>query len=86
MPRVEFVNRLLQSKPNDLLVNLDDVVPIDLRVFASEQEASAPGQIADVLQSDRAVLLPGGTDVLQLLTSVTSEEGAGGDSRCRSDF
>jgi len=77
MPRVEFVRRLLQSKPGELLDRLDDVMPIDIRLFASEQQATVPLRLAAALQSDRADLIPGGTDALQLLTSITSEEGAG---------
>ncbi|MBC7968232.1 MAG: hypothetical protein H7Z17_20185 [Fuerstia sp.] len=77
MPRVEFVRRLLQSKPNELLDQLDEVMPIDIRLFASEQQASVPARLAAALQSDRADLIPGATDALQLLTSLTSEEGAG---------
>ena len=76
MPRVEFVRRLLQSKPNELLDKLDEVMPIDIRLFASEQQPSEPARLAAALQSDRADLIPGGTDALQLLTSITSEEGA----------
>ena len=77
MPRVEFVRRLLQSKPDGLLNQLDEVMPIDIRLFASEQQASVPAHLAAALQSDRADLTPGGTDVLQLLMSLTSEEDAG---------
>ncbi len=76
MPRVEFVQRLLQSKPNELLHQLDEVMPIEIRLFASEQQAALPTRLAAELQSDRADLVPGGTDALQLLTSLTSEEGA----------
>lgn len=77
MPRVEFVRRLLQSKPNELLDQLDEVMPIDIRLFASEQQTTVPMRLAAALQSDRADLFPAGTDALQLLTSITSEEGAG---------
>ncbi len=77
MPRVEFVRRLLQSQPDELLKQLDEVMPIDIRLFASEQQATVPMRLAAALQSDRADLIPGGTDALQLLTSITSEEGAG---------
>ena len=77
MPRVEFVRRLLQSKPNVLLDQLNEVMPIDVRLFASEQQASVPARLAAALNSDRADLVPSGTDALRLLTSITSEEGAG---------
>ena len=77
MPRVEFVERLLQAKPGELLSQLDEVMPIEIRLFATEQHASSPNRLAAALQSDRADLIPSGTDALQLLTSITSEEGAG---------
>ena len=77
MPRVEFVRRLLQSKPIELLDQLDEVMPIEIRLFASEQQTSVPERLAAVLQSDRADLIPGGTDALQMLNSLTTEEGAG---------
>jgi len=76
MPRVEFVNRLLRSKPNELLNHLEKIVPIDLRLFASEQRVSRPEQLAAALQSDRADLIPDDTDVLQVLSAITAEEGA----------
>ena len=44
MSRVEFVRRLLQSKPGELLDRLDDVMPIDIRLFASEQQATEIGR------------------------------------------
>ncbi|MDA1232516.1 MAG: hypothetical protein O2856_17215, partial [Planctomycetota bacterium] len=59
------------------LNQLDEVIPIDIRLFASEQQVSLPTRLAAALQSDRADLFPGGTDALQFLTSITSEEGSG---------
>ncbi|HQX48608.1 MAG TPA: hypothetical protein PLR25_01795, partial [Planctomycetaceae bacterium] len=64
MPRVEFVRRLLQSKPIELLDQLDEVMPMDIRLFASEQQTIVPERLANVLESDRADLGPGGTDAL----------------------
>lgn len=77
MPRVEFVRRLLQSKPDELLNQLNEVMPIDIRLFASEQRETVPTRLAEALQSDRADLIPAGTDALQLLKSLTTEEDAG---------
>ena len=77
MPRVEFVRRLLQSKPDELLDRLNEVMPIDIRLFASEQRETVPTRLAEALQSDRADLIPAGTDALQLLKSLTTEEDAG---------
>ena len=77
MPRVEFVRRLLQSQPRQLLDRLDEVMPIDVRLFAREQQSAAPAELPRLLQSERAELSPGMTDALQMLQSVTSEEDAG---------
>ena len=76
MPRVEFVRRLLQSPPRKLLDRLEDVMPVDLRLFAMEQQTTSAKELAAILQSKRADLVPGGTDALQMLQAVTSEEGA----------
>ena len=77
MPRVEFVRRLLQAQPRELLDRLAEVIPIDVRLFATEQQSASDKELASILQSARADLIPGGTDALQMLQSVTSEEGAG---------
>jgi len=77
MPRVEFVRRLLQSQPRQLLDRLGEVMPIDVRLFAREQQAADPAELPRLLQSERAELTPGMTDALQMLKSVTSEEDAG---------
>lgn len=76
MTRVEFVRRLLQSQPRALLEQLDEVMPVDLRIFAAEQQSTAPAELAQRLQSDRADLVPEATNVLQMLQSVTAEEGS----------
>ena len=77
MPRVEFVRRLLQSEPRELLDRLKEVMPVDLRVFATEQQTASDKELAAILRTQRADLVPGGTDALEMLQSVTSEEGAG---------
>lgn len=76
MPRVEFVRRLLQAKPVELLSQLEQVMPTDVRLFALENQTAIPQQLAAALQSDRADLNPGGTDALSILNSMTTEEGA----------
>ncbi|MFN9720197.1 MAG: hypothetical protein ACK58L_15975 [Planctomycetota bacterium] len=76
MPRVEFVQRLLQAKPKELLAQLGQVMPLDLRVFALEQENTNPKELSTLLGSDRDELVPGGTDAIQFLQSLTAEEGA----------
>ncbi len=58
MPRVEFVRRMLQAKPKELLEQMDDVMPLDLRVFAVEQEATDPKQLQKLLDSNRDELQP----------------------------
>lgn len=77
MPRTEFVRRLLQSQPRMLLDQLDEVMPIDIRIFASEQQPTAPAELATLLESERADLIPGNTDAIHLLQEVTAEENAG---------
>lgn len=76
MPRVEFVRRLLQAKPKELLNQLDDVMPLDVRVFAVDQKATTEKELAKVLDSDRADIAPNGTDAIEFLQSLTAEEGA----------
>lgn len=77
MPRVEFVRRLLQSKPRMLLDQLNGVMPVDVRLFAAEQQSAAPKELSSLLQSERTDLSPGSTDALQMLQDVTAEEGSG---------
>ena len=77
MPRTEFVRRLLQSQPRMLLEQLEGVMPVDVRLFATEQQNAAPEELSSRLQSERAELAPGMTDALQLLQAITSEEDAG---------
>ncbi len=76
MPRVEFVRRMLQAKPKELLEQMDDVMPLDLRVFAVEQEATDPKQLQKLLDSNRDELQPTGTDAIQFLQNLTAEERA----------
>ena len=77
MPRTEFVRRLLQSQPRDLLQKLQGLIGVDVRLFATEQKAATSEELASLLQSERIELLPGNTDVLNVLQAVTAEDGAG---------
>ncbi|MEZ6060733.1 MAG: hypothetical protein R3C19_10250 [Planctomycetaceae bacterium] len=77
MPRVEFVRRLLQSRPNDLLETLQHEQPVDLRAFAVEQQAVTGDQLQPLLDSDRSSLVPGGTDIVSVLTSAVTEDSGG---------
>lgn len=77
MPRVEFVRRLLQSQPRMLLDRLDDVMPLDIRLFAAEQQSITPQELGKILGSERVELVPGNTDAIQLLQTVTAEEDSG---------
>lgn len=76
MPRVEFVRRLLQSPPRMLLDQLGEVMPVDVRLFATGQQSAAPEELSGLLQSERTELASGMTDVLQLLQAITSEQDA----------
>lgn len=75
MPRTEFVRRLLQARPNDLLKKLQQTQSVDLRLFGLEESAVAADQLNEVLASDRADLRPDGTDAVSVLTSAVSEPG-----------
>ncbi len=77
MPRTEFVRRLLQSQPRELLQKLQSLIGVDVRLFATEQKAATAEDLASLLQSERIELLPGNTDVLNVLQAVTAEDGAG---------
>lgn len=74
MPRTEFVRRLLEAEPSRLLKQLADERNVDLRVFGSEQQKIEDVQLSGVLAADRSELRPGGTDVINLLTSSIGEE------------
>ncbi len=74
MPRTEFVRRLLMAQPRELLRNLREVMPVDLRVFATEQQATAAEELERRLTNDRRDLVPGGTGAVQMLRSVLAEE------------
>jgi hypothetical protein len=76
MPRTEFVRRLLQSQPRELLQKLQGLIGVDVRLFATEQKAAASEELASLLQSERIEILPGNTDVLNVLQAVTSEDGS----------
>ncbi len=77
MTRFEFVRRLLQAKPNDLLDRLQQELPVDLRAFAMEQQSITSQQLQPLLDSDRKELIPGGTDAASVLASAVGEDGEG---------
>lgn len=74
MPRTEFVRRLLEAEPSQLLSRLSEERHVDLRVFGTEQQEIDDTQLAQVLDNDRSELRPGGTDLINLLTSSIGEE------------
>ena len=76
MPRTEFVRRLLQSQPRMLLEKMQGLIGVDVRLFATEQETANAEELAELLQSERLEILPENTDVLNVLQSVTAEDGA----------
>lgn len=73
MPRTEFVRRLLLASPNDLLKQLSEIQPVDLRAFGGEELTISAQQIPDLLKSDRLEIRPGATDAAQVLSSVVAE-------------
>jgi hypothetical protein len=76
MPRTEFVRRLLQSQPRVLLEKMQGLIGVDVRLFATKQTTANSEELAELLQSERLEILPGNTDVLNVLQSVTAEDGA----------
>lgn len=77
MPRTEFVRRLLQSQPRLLLEKMQGLIGVDVRLFATEQKTANSEELAALLQSERLEILPENTDLLNVLQSVTAEDGAG---------
>lgn len=77
MPRTEFARRLLTARPTQLLENLRKNLPLDLRLFATEQLQTTPRQLTQQLQAERSKLLPAATDAVGLLQHTLSEESAG---------
>lgn len=77
MPRTEFARRLLAAKPTELLENLRKTLPVDLRLFATEQQQTTPPQLAQMLQQNRRQLRPEATDAIGLLQNTLAEESAG---------
>lgn len=76
MPRTEFVRRLLTASPQKLLTQIENVMPVDLRLFATEQQAISPQELEARLLSDRGELNPAGTDAVQTIRTILSEENA----------
>lgn len=73
MPRLEFVRRLMQSPPRNLLKQLSEVIPLDLRLFASEEQKIEPAQLQQKLDKSRDELQPGGTNIFRFLAGLTAE-------------
>jgi hypothetical protein len=76
MPRTEFVRRLLQSQPRELLQKLEGLIAVDVRLFATQQKAATSEELASLLHSARVDILPENTDVLKTLQTVISEDGS----------
>ena len=77
MPRTEFVRRLLQSRPNDLLAKLGESQNVDLRVFGIEQQSIDNKQLSDLLNSNREEIRPNGTDAVRVLSdSIGDSDGS----------
>lgn len=74
MPRTEFVRRLLQARPNDLLENLRRQTAIDLQVFGMEQLEVSDDGLNSFLQSDREDVRPIATDLAGMLSTAISDE------------
>ncbi|MBL8815694.1 MAG: hypothetical protein JNL58_06665 [Planctomyces sp.] len=73
MKRTEFVHRLLTSRPGEVLTRFSKVMPLDIRLFATQQETVSVTQLPTLLSTARPELIPSGTDPATLLTQVLSE-------------
>lgn len=76
MPRTEFVRRLLTAPPQKLLTQIENVLPVDLRLFATQQQAISPNELEARLLSERVELIPAGTDAVQTIRTILAEENA----------
>lgn len=74
MPRMEFVRRLLQSQPRNLLKQLEETMPLELCVFASELRRVDGLQLQQQLDSARTEVGPGRTDLVELFAGLTAEQ------------
>ena len=74
MSRVEFVSRLLNANQQAWLKDLNTILPVDLRMFATGQQKVTEQLLQQSLQSNHQSMLPQGTDAIQFLTSIISEE------------
>lgn len=74
MPRTEFVRRLLQARPNDLLENLQKQTAVELQVFGMEQLEMSSDGLNDFLQSDRSDVRPVATDLAGMLSNAITKE------------
>lgn len=74
MPRTEFVRRLLQARPNDLLVDLRKLTAVDLQVFGVDQLEISDEGLNAFLQSDRKDVRPIATDLAAMLSAAISDE------------
>lgn len=74
MPRTEFVRRLLQARPNDLLSSLQEKTAVDLQVFGVDQLAVSDDGLNAFLQSDRADVRPVATDLAGMLSNAISDK------------
>ena len=74
MSRTEFVQRLLTTKPNNLLEELRKNSDTDVQVFGTRHRSITQQELQSLLTSDRAEVLPGGTDAVGMLGSCIGEE------------
>lgn len=74
MSRVEFVSRLLNANQQAWLKDVNAILPVDLRMFATTQQKVPEQLLQQSLQDNHQPMLPQGTDAIQFLTSIISEE------------
>lgn len=73
MPRTEFVRRLLEAEPNELLSQLQDSVQVDLQAFGGRQQTVQPDVLSEFLGQDRKDLVPDQTDAIGMMAQSIAE-------------
>ncbi|MCA9037012.1 MAG: hypothetical protein KDA91_17875 [Planctomycetaceae bacterium] len=74
MSRREFVSRLMQSQDKPFIEDMQKRLPVDLRLFASEQNRVSDERLSEALLAEQPDLIPTGTNAVGMLSELISEE------------
>ncbi|MCA9065449.1 MAG: hypothetical protein KDA96_20415, partial [Planctomycetaceae bacterium] len=78
MSRTEFVQRLMTSPSVRFYEQLDEIMPVDIQLFAEHHESARVQQLETLLQAEHAELNPAQTDAIGLLkAALTGDESQG---------